>query len=84
MTNSSKLKGRIAEKGFTLSSLSEAVHISRPCLRKRIEGVADFRASEIQNMCTVLEIPQNEMCNYFFTVNVPKTDTKKLRDNDFM
>ena len=75
MTNSNKLKGRITEKGFTLSSFAEAVHISRPCLRKRINGLADFKASEIETICDVLDIPHSEMCSYFFTVNVPKMET---------
>ncbi len=75
MTNTSKLKGRIAEKGFTLSSLSEAVHISRPCVRKKINGTVDFKASEIERMCEVLEISKNDLCTYFFIADVPKTDT---------
>ena len=75
MTNTSKLKGRITEKGYNLTSFSEAVHISRPCLRKRINGLADFKASEIEKICEVLEISRSDMCSYFFTVNVPKMET---------
>lgn len=75
MTNSSKLKGRIAEKGYTLSSLSEAVKMSRPCLRKKINGLTDFKVSEIEKVCSVLEIPHAEIDIYFFTVDVPKMAT---------
>lgn len=78
MTNTSKLRGRMAEKGFySLSAFSKAVNISRPCLRKRLNGASDFRASEIERVCTVLGIKRDEIGNYFFNVNVPKTETKE-------
>lgn len=75
MTNSNKLKGRITEKGFTLSSFAEAVHISRPCLRKRINGQADFKVSEIEKICDLLDISHSDMCSYFFTSEVPNMET---------
>lgn len=76
MTNTSKLKGRIVEKGYTLVSFSEAVNISRPCLRKRINGEVDFKASEIERVCSVLDISSTEMAEYFFTCGVPKMETR--------
>ncbi|MBE6555771.1 MAG: DUF739 family protein [Ruminococcaceae bacterium] len=75
MTNTSKLKGRIAEKGHTLTSFSGAVGISRPCLRKRINGFADFKVSEIERICTVLNIAKAEIGDYFFVNEVPETET---------
>lgn len=66
MTNVNKLKGRIAEKGYTLSSLSTAIDLSRPCLRGRINGKSDFKVSEIEKICTVLDIPRSEIDVYFF------------------
>ncbi len=66
MTNTNKLKGRIAEMGYTLSSFSEAVGISRPCLRKRINGLADFKVSEIERVCAVLKIEKTDIGDYFF------------------
>lgn len=77
MTNTSKLRGRMAEKGFyTLSAFSKAVNISRPCLRKRLSGLSDFRASEIERVCSVLDISQSEISHYFFTEDVPETETR--------
>lgn len=76
MTNSNKLKGRITEKGYTLSSFAEAIHLSRPCLRKRISGQSDFKASEIETICNLLDIPHTEMCNYFFAANVLNMETR--------
>lgn len=76
MTNTAKLKGRIAEMGYSLSSFSKAINISRPCLRKRINGFTDFRASEIENICAVLKITRAEIREYFFTGDVPNMETK--------
>lgn len=76
MTNTNKLRGRMAEKGFySLSAFAKAVDISRPCLRKRLSGRSDFRASEIERVCTVLDITKDEISSYFFSPNVPKTET---------
>lgn len=77
MTNTSKLKGRIVEMGFNLTSFADAVKISRPCLRKRINCLADFKVSEIERVCVVLKIPKAEIQDYFFTHNVPKMETKR-------
>ena len=78
MTNSNKLKGRMVEMGYNISSFSEALHISRPCLRKKINGQSDFRVSEIEKVCSVLSIPTTEIGVYFFTIDVPKMETKAV------
>lgn len=75
MTNTSKLRGRIAEKGYTLTKLSEAVNISRPCLRSKINGSSDFKVSEIERICSVLEISMLDVGDFFFSVDVPKMET---------
>lgn len=75
MTNTNKLKGRITEKGYTLSSFADALGISRPSLRKRINGKTDFKVSEIEDVCKLLSISQNEMCSYFFSSAVPVSET---------
>ncbi len=66
MTNTNKLKGRIVEKGYTLSRFSLEMGISRPCMRKKINNKTDFKASEIEKICTALEISNNELSEYFF------------------
>ena len=75
MTNTSKLKGKIAEKGYTFSSFAEAVNISRPALRKKVNGTADFKVSEIECVCSVLDITRAEISDYFFAQDVAKTET---------
>ena len=78
MTNTRKLKGKIVEKGYTLLSFAKAVEISPPVLRKRINGAADFRVSEIERVCAVLGIEKAEINDYFFASNVAKTETRVL------
>lgn len=67
MTNSNKLKGRIYEKGYNLTTLAEAMAISRVTLRSRLGCISEFKVSEIQKICTVLDISISEVGAYFFS-----------------
>lgn len=75
MTNGLKLKGRIVEKGYNLTTFSEAMGVSRPTLRNKINGVKDFSAKEIEKACAILDIPYEEVASYFFNAGVPKMET---------
>lgn len=75
MTNTAKLRGRIAEKGFTMTSLADAMGLSRPTLRKKIYNLVDFTASEIMKICDILDIEISEVVEYFFNQNVPILET---------
>lgn len=77
MTNVNKLKGRIVEMGYNMSTFATAVNISRPCLRKRLTGESEFKAKEIEMICKVLDISQSDMLNYFFASTVPTLDTER-------
>ena len=66
MTNTAKLKGRIAEKGYNISRLSGVTGISRPALRAKLNGTSHFRTDEIVSLCTALDIGKDNMCDYFF------------------
>ncbi len=70
MTNTNKLKGRITEKGYTLSEFSEIIGMSRPSMRKRINALADFKLSELERICEVLEISKAEIGEYFFLLTL--------------
>ena len=77
MTNSNKLKGRIVEMGYTITGFSDAAKISRPCFRNKINGRSEFKASEIERICNLLEISYTEISDYFFTSSVPVVETKR-------
>ncbi|ADG39939.1 hypothetical protein LKI_01980 [Leuconostoc kimchii IMSNU 11154] len=68
-----RLYGRIKSKGFNQSSLSREIGISAASLTNKLKGVP-FRQDEILNICKVLDISDNEMAAYFFTVKVQKTE----------
>lgn len=67
MTNKKKLQGKIVECGYTLTSFSTAMGLSRVSLRKKLNGTVEFRESEIKKAMTLLSIPAAEIETYFFT-----------------
>lgn len=75
MADTSRLKGRIVEKGFTITSFADKVGISRQSLGKKLNGSRDFTVSEIFGICEALNITRPEIGDYFFTPKVPKTET---------
>lgn len=72
MVNEAKLRGRIVEMGYTLTSLAEKIGMSRQSLRAKIKGIVDFKASEIMAICEALEIPYSEVGLYFFYHECPQ------------
>lgn len=75
MVNANKLKGRIIEKGYNLTSFAEAVCISRPSLRNKISGKSEFKASEIMKISQVLGITTDAVPTYFFAQDVATMET---------
>ena len=78
MAETNKLKGRIVEKGFTVTRLAETIGLSRQSLGKKLNGLREFSVSEILSLCEVLGITRSEIDDYFFTPKVPKTDTEQI------
>lgn len=68
-----RLYGRMKSKGFNQSSLSRKIGISPASLTNKLKGVP-FRQDEMLNICKALDISDNEMAAYFFTVKVQKTE----------
>ena len=64
LTNTLKLRARIIECGYTLSSFAAALGLSRQGLRNKMYNISDFRASEIALICKLLQIDSVEP--YFF------------------
>lgn len=81
MTKTNKLKGRMVELGYNISSLSIAMSLSRTSLRSKINGTTDFKVSEIKKMCTMLEIPLSDVGIYFFGECVPNKETQANNEN---
>ena len=68
----SKLRGRIREICKTQENYAEKLGIGYVSLSKRLNNQLEFSSSEIYNSCDVLEIPVNQIPDYFFTLEVQK------------
>lgn len=65
MVNICKLKGIIAEKGFSQKSLAEMLGISTPTMYSKMKkGV--FGSDEITAMARILQLNKDEVINIFF------------------
>jgi transcriptional regulator with XRE-family HTH domain len=66
----SKLRGRIKEMYGTQDAFAEAIGIGRVSLSEKLNNKVEFRQREINKSCEVLEIPIDEMTDYFFKLEV--------------
>ncbi len=60
MINVKKLKGKIIEAGYTQKKLAEAVGLSENTLSYKIRGKRDFTTGEIDRICKVIHITDNQ------------------------
>lgn len=69
----SKLKGRIKEICDTQLNFANRLGISTQVLSKRLQNQVQFDSSEIKKIVEILNIPKEEITEYFFTEKVEKT-----------
>lgn len=74
----SKLRGRIVEKYGAQSAFSSALGISEGTLSSRMTNKSYFTGEEIVKACVLLEIPLNDVSDYFFVPKVEKSQLKEL------
>lgn len=72
--NHSKLLGRIREYGFTQETLAKSIGINVCTLNYKLKGKAYFTSQEIDKICELLSIPNDEIGIYFFTTKVWKSE----------
>lgn len=75
--DTSKLRGRIAEKGYTISSLANEIGISRVTLGAKLHGKSDLTLSEVLKIASILDVPQSMYYDYFFAPSVPCEGTQQ-------
>lgn len=63
-----KLRGKIVEEGYTIRSLSEKSGIPISTLSNKINGLTEFKTSEIITISKILGI--NDIKEYFFNQKV--------------
>ena len=77
MINTNKIKGKIAEIGFTRESLAEAVGMTRATLRNKLSGESDFTVSEAAAMRKALNLNDEEFLLLFFYEECPLNGTQR-------
>ena len=65
--NTRKLRGRIREYYETQGAFAKALNMSPATLSKKLMGKTEWNRQEIEEVCTLLNIPINEIYAYFFT-----------------
>lgn len=70
MTNTSKLKARMVEKGLNQEEIAKKLNLSPATTNYKINNKRQFTADEFLLLCSILEI-ENPM-EYFFIENVEK------------
>lgn len=63
-----KLRGRMAEKGYTIRKLAEDMGVHENTLSHKLYSETYFTAVEILRICELLDIQRYEMYDYFFMV----------------
>lgn len=60
------LLGRIKEKQMTLGKVADAIGISLSTLRRKIAGTTEFTREEINGICRLLDICNEDLLYIFF------------------
>lgn len=61
----SKLRGRMAEQGYSISTLARAIDMCYEGLSMRLNGTREWRLYEIYIVVDELDIPEAEIAQYF-------------------
>lgn len=64
MTDTNKLKAKIVESGLTQAKVAKMLGISCQSLSYKINNKVDFKATEINCLCRILDISNKD--DYFF------------------
>lgn len=70
MTNTLRLKAMMMEKGLTQEQLAKRLNISEQTMNYKINNKREFKASEIQALTKILDIPNVDVDGIFFARDV--------------
>lgn len=73
-----KLRIRILEYYDTQRSFAEALGMSQNVLSYRLQGRTQFRSDEIYKVCQMLDIPQEQIGEYFLTLRRKKAGERLI------
>ncbi len=66
--NHSKLLGKMRECGFTQEQLAKAIGISKTTFSAKVNNQFYFTSKEMYAICEVLNVPTDEIGEYFFAI----------------
>lgn len=78
MTNTDMLKKKIEESGYKLRFIAAKIGLSYQGFLNKMTNKSEFRASEIQELCTLLNISVAEKERIFFATNVDDSSTNSV------
>lgn len=67
MTDTLKLKGKIIEKGFTITSLAKHLGISKPTFSQKVNNKIRFSQDNIKDISKALELTSEEITTIFLS-----------------
>lgn len=70
MTNTLKLKAAIAESGLNQEQIAKMLGVSLCTFNYKLNGVSEFKASEIKKLTELLKLKNETMMQIFFADNV--------------
>lgn len=70
------LKSTINNRGITIVSIARNIGLSREGLYLKLAGDAEFKASEIEKITSVLNLTKDERDAIFFAEEVESNSTK--------
>lgn len=70
----SKLRGRIREVFGTEAAFAKAIEMGRVSLSHRLNNLQEFTSPEICKSCEALQIPHEQIPEYFFCRKVQKLE----------
>ena len=60
------IRARLGALKMSVSEFARQMGLSRPTARKKVDGERQFKVSEVEKACAVLNIPKEEAHLYFF------------------
>lgn len=76
MINIPKLKGKIVEKYGSQGKFVKELDISQQSWIERLKGARDFKYHDIEQIVSLLELTNEEMCDIFFNNKWTKVQKK--------
>lgn len=64
--NYSKLLGRMKERGITQEGLAMEIGVNESTLNSKLNNKYGFKQNEMDAICKVLDIPNDDIGEYFF------------------